>query len=73
MTTLKPDVQINRVCLAATRSRVAVADLAFTSSKPTCVFITDAPKGIGGLVDADTVPGILWPAVMNVKSYELCF
>ena len=33
MTTIKPEVQITRKCLAQVRTRVAVADLAFTSSE----------------------------------------
>lgn len=33
VTTIKPEVQITRKCLAQVRTRVAVADLAFSSSK----------------------------------------
>ena len=33
MATIKPEIQITRKCLAKVRARVAVADLAFTSSE----------------------------------------
>ena len=38
VTTIKPEVQVTRKCLAQVRSRVAVADLAFSSSKWTVHF-----------------------------------
>lgn len=40
VTTLKPEVRITRKCLAKVRARVAVADLAFTTSKFTAVSVT---------------------------------
>lgn len=40
VTTLKPEVRITRKCLAQVRARVAVADLAFTTSKFTAVSLS---------------------------------
>lgn len=40
VTTLKPEVRITRKCLARVRARVAVADLAFTTSKFTAVSLS---------------------------------
>ena len=67
MTTLKPEVRITRKCLAQVRARVAVADLAFTTSKFTAV---SKVSSIVILFPLMTNCSTLQYAIKGYKSYQ---